>query len=140
MVSLGEKLKMPKTRQKLFHINITVLRSVQKAVRTNTKYSGNETILKIGHLPKPIAHAKSKAFAKWSVWVKHWKSQKHAKIHRRRTLDFFCAKSRSKKHQILEKWDDFAWAIGFVRWPIFKFVSFLEYLVLFRKVFFTEQL
>ena len=38
--------------------------SVQKTARKNTKYSRNETILKIGHLTKAIA------FAKWSVWVK----------------------------------------------------------------------
>ena len=29
----------------------------------------------------------------------------------------------------------FAWAIAFVRWPIFKLVSFLQYLVFFRAVF-----
>ena len=37
----------------------------EKTARKNTKYSRNETILKIGHLPKTIA------FAKWSVWVKN---------------------------------------------------------------------
>jgi len=45
--------------------------SVQKTARKNTKYSRNETILKIGHLAKAIAHAKAIAFAKWSVWVKN---------------------------------------------------------------------
>ena len=30
--------------------------------------------------------------------------------------------------------------IAFARWPIFKFVSFLEYLVFFQAVFETEQL
>ena len=39
--------------------------SVQKTARKNTKYSRNETILKIGHPQKAIA------FAKWSVWVKN---------------------------------------------------------------------
>ena len=38
--------------------------SVQKTARTNTKYSRNETILKIAHFAKTLA------FAKWSVWVK----------------------------------------------------------------------
>ena len=33
-----------------------------------------------------------------------------------------------------------AWAIAFARWPIFKIVSFLEYLVFFRAVFCTELL
>ena len=45
--------------------------SVQKTARKNNKYWRNETILKIGHLAKAIAHAKSIAFAKWSVWVKN---------------------------------------------------------------------
>ena len=44
---------------------------VQKNARKNTKYSTNETILKIGYLAKAIAHAKAMAFANWSVWVKH---------------------------------------------------------------------
>ena len=45
--------------------------SVKKTARKNTKYWRNETILKIGHLAKAIAHAKAIAFAKWSVWVKN---------------------------------------------------------------------
>ena len=45
--------------------------SVQKTARKNTKYPRNETILKIGHLAKAIAHVKAIAFAKWSVWVKN---------------------------------------------------------------------
>ena len=43
----------------------------KKTARKNNKYSRNERILKIGHLAKPIAHAKAIAFAKWSVWVKN---------------------------------------------------------------------
>ena len=58
------------------HIRKTILLkryscSVQKTAPRNTKYSRNETILKIGHLAKAIAHAKTIAFAKWSVWVKN---------------------------------------------------------------------
>ena len=45
--------------------------SVQKTAPKNNKYWRNETILKIGHLAKAIAHAKSIAFGKWSVWVKN---------------------------------------------------------------------
>ena len=45
--------------------------SVEKTHGKNTKYSRNETILKIGHLAKVIAHAKAVAFEKWSVWVKN---------------------------------------------------------------------
>ena len=38
---------------------------VQKTAPKNTKYSRNETILKIGYHAKAIAHAKS------SLWVKN---------------------------------------------------------------------
>ena len=37
---------------------------MQKTARKNTKYSGNETILKIVNLAKAIAHAKAIAYAK----------------------------------------------------------------------------
>ena len=39
--------------------------SVQKTARKNTKYSRNETVLKIGH------HAKAIGFEKSSLWVKN---------------------------------------------------------------------
>ena len=42
----------------------------QKTAQKNTKYSRNETILKIGHLAKGIAHVKAIAFAEWAFWVK----------------------------------------------------------------------
>ena len=35
----------------------------------------------------------------------------------------------------LTQTDNFTWAIAFANWPIFKMVSFLEYLVFFRTVF-----
>ena len=69
---------------------------MQKSFRKNTKYSRNETILKIVHLAKAKAHAKLIAFSKWSAWVKIKKCQKHAKNHSKRTLELFCAKKRSK--------------------------------------------
>ena len=69
MVSLGQKLKMQKTCEKPFYENVRVV-LYKKTARKNTKYSRNETIFKIGHLEKAIAHAKAIAFAKWSVWVK----------------------------------------------------------------------
>ena len=70
MVSLGQKLKMPKTCEKPFY-KIHSSCSAQKTAGKNTKYSRNETIFKIGHLGKAIAHAKAITFAKWSVWVKN---------------------------------------------------------------------
>ena len=70
MVSLGQKLKMPKTCEKPFYKNIEVV-LCKKPLQKNTKYSRNETSLKISHLAKAIAHAKAIALAKWSVWVKN---------------------------------------------------------------------
>ena len=93
---------MPKTCEKPFYKNIKAL-LCKKQIEKNTKYSKNETSLKIGHLAKAIAHAKAIAFAKWSVWVKNSKCQKHAKNHSTRILKLFCAKNCSKKHQIFEK-------------------------------------
>ena len=70
MVSFGQKIKLPKTCEKPFY-KITRVVVCKKPLEKNTKYSRNERILKIGHLPKAIAHAKAIAFAKWSVWVKN---------------------------------------------------------------------
>ena len=66
----GSKIKIPKNMSKSI-LQIIYSCSVQKTARKNTKYSRNETILKIGHLANAIAHAKPTAFAKWSVWVKN---------------------------------------------------------------------
>ena len=106
MVSLGQKLKMPKTCENWFYKNNRVV-LWKKSARKNTKYSRNETILKIGHLAKAVARPKTIAFAKWWVWVKNLKCQKDAKNDSTRTLELFCAKNRSKKHQIFRKWHDF---------------------------------
>ena len=76
---------MLKTCEKRFYKNNRVLLR-KKSARKNTKYSRNETILKIGHLARAIAHPKATGFAKWSVWVKNSKCQKHAKNDSPRTL------------------------------------------------------
>ena len=81
-------MKMAKNMRK------TILRahescSVQKTAQKNTKYSTNESILKMGHLAKAID------FAKWSVWVKNENGQKHAKNDSTSTVELFCAKKRS---------------------------------------------
>ena len=65
------------------------------------RYSRNESILKIGHHAKAIAHAKS------SLWLKNYNSKKHVKIHSTNHLQLFCVKNRSKKHQIFQKWEHF---------------------------------
>ena len=54
MVSLGQKLKMPKTCEKPFYKKIRVVPWENRT--KNTQDSRNETILKIGHLAKAIAH------------------------------------------------------------------------------------
>ena len=66
---LGSKIKIPKNMSKSI-LQIIYSCFVQKTAPKNTKYSRNETILKIGHHAKAIAHAKS------SLWVKKLKFQK----------------------------------------------------------------
>ena len=77
--------------------------SAQKTARKNTKHSRNETMLKIGHLAKSIAFAWAIAFAKYSFWAKILNCLKYVKIDSVFTLELFCAKNRSKKHQIFQK-------------------------------------
>ena len=62
MLSLGQKLKMPKTCEKLFYKNVTVVLCTNGWKKH--QIFGNETILKKGHLAKAIAHAKAIALAK----------------------------------------------------------------------------
>ena len=76
MVSLGQKLKMPKKCEKPFYKNIKVL-LCKKTNRKNTKDLRIETSLKIGHLAKAIAHAKAIAFAKRSVFGQKLKMPKN---------------------------------------------------------------
>ena len=74
---------------------------MQKTAPKNTKYSRNETVLKISHHANAIAHAKS------SLWVKNQNFRKHVKINFTNHLELFCARNRSKNHQIFEKRDHF---------------------------------
>ena len=67
--SLGQKFKCLKTCKKHIYKHTKVV--LCKKPLENTKYSRSETILKIGHLARAMAHAKAKAFAKSSVWVKN---------------------------------------------------------------------
>ena len=52
------KIKIPKNMSKSI-LKIIYSCSLQTTARKNTKYSRNESILKIGHPAKAIAHAKS---------------------------------------------------------------------------------
>ena len=60
----GVFIKIPKNVSKSI-LQIIYSCSVQKTAPKNTKYSRNESILKIGHHAKAIAHAKS------SLWLKN---------------------------------------------------------------------
>ena len=60
----GSKIQIKKNMSKSIQQMISSC-SVQKTTPKNTEYSRNETILKIGHHAKAIAHAKS------SLWVKN---------------------------------------------------------------------
>ena len=60
----GSKIKIPKNMSKSI-LQIIYSCSVQKTAPKNTKYSRNETILKIVHHAKAIAHAKS------PLWLKN---------------------------------------------------------------------
>ena len=71
--------------------------SVQKTARKNSQYSRNETILKINHFGKSIAHAK------WAVWVKNSFVQKDAEKEFTRTIKLFCAKKHWKTQPIFKK-------------------------------------
>ena len=60
----GSKVKIPKNMSKSI-LQIIYSCFLHKTAPKNTKYSTNETILKIGHHAKAIAHAKS------SLWLKN---------------------------------------------------------------------
>ena len=60
----GSKIKIQKNMSKSI-LQIIYSCSVKKIPPKNTKYSRNETIFKIAHHAKAIAHAKS------SLWVKN---------------------------------------------------------------------
>ena len=96
----GSKIKIPKNMSKSI-LQIIYSYSVKKTASKNTKYSRNESILKIGHHAKAIAHAKS------SLWLKNQNSKKHVKIHSTNHLQLFCEKNRFKIHEIFEKWKHF---------------------------------
>ena len=60
----GSNIKIPKSMSKSI-LQIIYSCSVQKTAPKNIKYSRNETIFKIAHHAKAIAHAKS------SLWVQN---------------------------------------------------------------------
>ena len=69
MVSLGQKLKMLKTCEKLFYKNIVVVLCKKPLLKT-ANIGEMRPFLKSSS-SKAIAHGKTIGFAKWSVWVKN---------------------------------------------------------------------
>ena len=59
------KVKIKKKKRLKSILKVIYACSAQKSAQKNTKYSRNETILKIAHHAKAIAHAKS------LLWVKN---------------------------------------------------------------------
>ena len=105
MFSLGQKLKCLKQCEK--HINKhTRVVLCKKTTGQNTKYSRNETILKIGHLAKAIALQRLQPLQNGQFGSKIKMSQNIKRNVCISTLELFCAKIRWKKHQIFDKWDD----------------------------------
>ena len=70
MVSLAQKLKMPKTCEKPFYNKITVA-LCKKPLEKTPNIGEMRRFLKSRHLAKAIVHEKAIAFAKWSVWLKN---------------------------------------------------------------------
>ena len=106
MISLGQKLKMPKTCEKRFYKNIRVV-LCKKPLEKTPNIREMRWFWKSAILQRLYIMQEAIAFAKWSVWVKNLKCQKHAKNDSTRTLEWFSVNNRSKKHQIFEKWEDF---------------------------------
>ena len=88
----GSKIKIPKNMSKSILQMISSC-SVQKIAPKNTKYSRNESILKIGH------HAcKGYSPCKILTLPQKLKFQTTCQIHFTNDFELFCAKNRFKKH------------------------------------------
>ena len=84
-----------------FILQIIYSCSVQKSAPKNTNYSRNESILKVGHHAKAIAHAKS------SLWLKNENSKNMSKSILQIIYSCSVQKNCPKKHQIFEKREHF---------------------------------
>ena len=90
ILTLSQKLKFQKKCQNQFYKSFRVVLCKTTAPK-NTNYSTNQSILKISHNRKAIAHVKS------SLCVKNLNLKKHVKIHFTNHLELFCAKQRLQK-------------------------------------------
>ena len=88
----GSKIKIPKNMSKSI-LQIIYSCSLQKTAPKNTKYSRNESILKIGH------HAcKGYSPCKILTLAQKLKFKKHVKIHSTNHLQLFSAKTTAPKN------------------------------------------
>ena len=77
--------------------------SAQKTAWNKSKYSRNETILKVGHLAKAIAHAKAKYFAKMVSLAQKLKMLKtYEKLFYKNIRVVLCKKPLEKASNIRE--------------------------------------
>ena len=98
---------MPKTCKKPFHKNIKVV-LWQKAPKKSTKYSRNKTILntKYKNWPSYQGYSPLKGYSlcKMVSLGQELKMPETCEKQFYSNMELFCAKNRSKKHQIFEKW------------------------------------
>ena len=108
MVRLGENFKMRKTCQKPFGKNLRVV--LCKKPLKNWKHQIFEKCADFENRPscKGYGLCKGFIFCKMVSLGQKLKMPKTCqKSFWKRTLELFCAKNHSKKHQISKKWDDF---------------------------------
>ena len=127
ILSLGQKLKLPKTCEKPLYKHIRVVLCKKRLQKTANirKMRGFLIKAKNGHNAKAIAHAK------YSVWVKKKNSFKHTKHVSTNTLELFYAKNGSTKQLILVKWEHFE---NGQKWPQCKGYSPCKVLSLGQKI------
>ena len=77
----GSKIKNAKNMRKTT-LQDHYSRSAQKTAPKKTKYSRNETILKIGHLAKAIAHAKPLQNGQYGSKIKNAKNMRKTILHK----------------------------------------------------------
>ena len=95
ILSLGQKIKLPRTSEKLFYKHIQVI-LCKKRLQKTANFRKIKAFLKMaknGHNAKAIVHAK------YSVWVKKSNCLKHAKNVSTNTLKLFYAKSPPTNRQ-----------------------------------------
>ena len=78
----GSKIIFPQNIPKM-NLQEELSFSAQKTAGKNSQYLTNETMLKIDHFGKSIAHGK------WAVWVKNFFLQKYAENESTRTIELF---------------------------------------------------